>query len=68
MNTMGNPWLIMNMKLFYGDKQYNTKANRRKAIKTTMSESDAAEIKKNKTKLVDNRLLALIEKSCYIEM
>ena len=31
-----NPWSIVKMRLYDGGKQYNSKANLREAIKTTM--------------------------------
>ena len=42
-------WLcsIEKMKLHEGDKQYNSKADQWKAIKTSMSETEHTEIKKN---------------------
>ena len=56
------------MKLYEGGKQYNCKANLWKAIKTTISETESAELKKL-TKSMDNRLVAAIErKGHYIKI
>ena len=41
-----NLWSLVKMKLFEGGKQHDSKADLWKAIKTTMSEIDPAEVKK----------------------
>ena len=57
----------MKMKLYEGNKQYYRKADQWKVINTTMLEIEPAEINKI-TKSMDNSLLAIFEKSHYIEM
>ena len=59
----------MKIKIYEGGKQYNTKVNLWEAIKTTMLETEPAEVKKKITKSFDNRLLVVIEKmGLYVKM
>ena len=68
LNLIENLWLIVKMKLYEGSKRYNSKADLWEAIKTTMSETKFADVKKI-TKSMYNRLLAVIEKEGhYIKM
>ena len=55
------------MKLNEGGKQYKSKLNLWKAIKTTISEIKHAEVEK-KLKSIDNWKLGFIEKDHYIKM
>ena len=58
----------MVLRLFEGDKQYNSKVDLCESIKTTMSKIEPVEVKVS-TELMDKRLLAVIEKkSHYIKM
>ena len=50
------------MKLYEGDKQYNSKADQWEAIKTAMLETEPTKVKKKVTKSMYNRLLAVIKK------
>ena len=47
LNLIKNLWSMVKMKLYEGGKQYNNKADLWEAIKTTMSEIESAEVKKN---------------------
>ena len=64
LNPIENLWSIRKMKLYKSGK-CNSKADLWVAIKTTMSEIEPTEIKKKLTKSIDNRLLAVIEKTSH---
>ena len=51
------------MEIYEGGKQYNSKVDRWEAIKTSMLETEPAKKKKKKklTRLMNNRLLAVIK-------
>ena len=70
LNPIENLWSIVKLKLLGGGKQYSSKTDLCKAIKTIMSEIEPAEVKKKDlTKSMYYRLLAVIEKKGhYIEM
>ena len=68
LNPIENLCSIVKMKLYEGGKQYNSIADQWEAIKATMLKIDPAEIKEKITKSMNNRLLAIIEKSHYTEM
>ena len=69
LNPIENLWTFEKMKLYEDGTQYNNKADLLKAIKTTILESEPAEVKKKIAKTKDNKLLAVIEKkSYYIKM
>ena len=46
LNRMENPWSIVTMTSYEGNKQYNSKADKKKALKTTKSEIEPGEVKK----------------------
>ena len=48
LNPIKNLWSIIKMKLYDGSKQHNHKEGLWKAIKTGISETEHAEVKKNK--------------------
>ena len=47
LNLIKNLWSIVKMKLYEGSKQYSSKADLWEAIKTTVSEIELVEVKKN---------------------
>ena len=47
LNPIENLWSLVKMKLYEGGKQYKSKEDLWEAIKTTMSEVELAEVKKN---------------------
>ena len=52
LNPIQNLWSVVKMKLHEGGKQYNSKADLLKAIKTTMSEIELAEVKNKQNQCV----------------
>ena len=66
LNLIENLQSIVKVKLYEGGKQYNSKADLWKAIKTTKLEIEPAEVK-TLSKSMDNRLMAFIEKVTILE-
>ena len=64
LNPIKNLWSFVKMKLYKGSKQYNSKADQWKAIKTAIMEIEPAEVKKS-TKSMDDRLPAVTEKTSH---
>ena len=69
LNLTENLWSIVKRKLYENGKQYNSKTDLWKAIKSNMSKIEPVKVNKKITKSMNNKLLAVIEKKGhYIKM